>query len=87
LGSTIEECRLYLESQFKPEMTWENHGEVWEIDHIIPCSSFDLTDTEQQKQCFHYSNTQPLFKTTSIAESFGYKNEIGNRNKSDNNEE
>jgi hypothetical protein len=87
LGSTIEECRLYVESQFKPEMTWDNHGVIWEIDHIIPCSSFDLTDIEQQKQCFHYSNTQPLFKTTSIAESFGYKNEIGNRNKSDNYEE
>jgi hypothetical protein len=65
-------------------MTWSNHGEIWEIDHIKPCSSFNLADIEQQKQCFHYSNTQPLFKTTEIAESLGYENEIGNRNKSDN---
>lgn len=81
LGCSIEEYKLYIESQFKPEMTWENHGEIWEIDHIIPCDSYDLTNTEQQKQCFHYTNTQPLFKTTSIAESFGY-GEIGNRDKS-----
>jgi hypothetical protein len=81
IGCTIEEYKLYIEQQFKPEMNWDNHGKVWEIDHIKPCDSFNLTDTEQQKQCFHYSNTQPLFKTTSIAESFGY-NEIGNRDKS-----
>lgn len=60
LGCTIEEWKQHLESQFKPEMTWENHGKVWEIDHIKPCSLFDLTDIEQQKQCFHYLNTQPL---------------------------
>jgi len=81
IGCTIEEYKQYLESLFKPEMNWGNHGKIWEIDHIKPCDSFDLTDIEQQKQCFHYTNTQPLFKTTSIAESFGY-NEIGNRDKS-----
>jgi hypothetical protein len=69
-------------NQFKTEMTWENHGTVWEIDHIIPCSFFDLTKEEEQQRCYHYTNLQPLFKTTKIAESFGYINEIGNRNKS-----
>ena len=43
-------------------MTWENHGRYgWHIDHIMPCSSFDLTDPEQQKKCFHYTNLQPLW--------------------------
>jgi hypothetical protein len=84
LGCSLEIFKSHLESQFKPEMNWGNYGEIWEIDHIKPCSSFDLTDIEQQKQCFHYSNTQPLFKTTEIAELLGYKNEIGNRNKSNN---
>ena len=62
-------------------MTWENHGIIWEIDHIKPCVSFDLSLEEEQKKCFHYINLQPLFKTTKIAESFGYINQIGNRNK------
>ena len=62
-------------------MSWDNHGDIWEIDHILPCSSFDLTKLEEQQKCFHFSNHQPLFKTTQIAESFGYKDEIGNRNK------
>jgi hypothetical protein len=81
LGCSIEEFRLYLEQQFKPEMNWENHGEVWEIDHIIGCCNFDLTILEEQQKCFHYSNQQPLFKTTEIAESFGYLDQTGNRNK------
>jgi hypothetical protein len=81
LGCSIEELKLYLEKQFKPEMIWENYGKIWEIDHIKPCVSFDLTDLEQQKECFHHTNLQPLFKTTEIAKSFGYINEIGNRNK------
>jgi hypothetical protein len=84
LGCSVDECKQHLESQFKPEMNWENHGEIWDIDHIIPCSKFDLTDIEQQKQCFHYTNLQPLFKTSDIAQNFGYINEIGNRNKSKN---
>ncbi len=83
LGCTLNFLKQYLESQFKPEMTWSNHGIIWEIDHIIPCSKFDLTKEEEQQKCFHYTNLQPLFKTTEIAEQYGY-NEIGNRNKSNN---
>jgi hypothetical protein len=60
LGCTAQECKQYLEAQFKEGMSWNNHGSYWEIDHIKPCSSFDLTDIEQQKQCFHYTNLQPL---------------------------
>lgn len=63
LGCGIEEYKLFLENKFKPDMTWENHGKLWEIDHIIPCSKFDLTNLEQQKQCFNYLNTQPLYKS------------------------
>lgn len=81
IGCSIEELKQHLEQQFKPEMTWENHGIIWEIDHIKQIYSFDLNILEQQKQCFHYINLQPLFKTTEIAKSFGYINEIGNRNK------
>lgn len=83
LGCKIDFYKLYLESLFFPEMTWENYGKIWEIDHIIPCSKFDLLDLESQKQCFNYMNTEPRFKTTTIAEAFGYKNYIGNKEKKD----
>lgn len=80
IGCSIKILKQHLEQQFKPEMKWDNHGKIWEIDHIKPCASFDLTKEEEQKLCFHYLNLQPLFKTTEIANSLGY-NEIGNRNK------
>jgi len=81
LGCAPEEFKQYIESLFSPEMTWENHGDIWEIDHILPCASFDFTQEGDLEKCFHYSNHQPLFKTTEIAESFGYTDQIGNRNK------
>lgn len=81
IGCNIQELKQHLESQFLPEMTWENHGIIWEIDHIKPCTSFDLTKKEEQSEAFHYTNLQPLFKTTDIAKSFGYNDHIGNRNK------
>lgn len=58
----ISVVREHLESLFQPGMTWENHGlRGWHIDHIRPCASFDLTDPEQQRACFHYTNLQPLW--------------------------
>lgn len=82
IGCSLPKLKLYLESKFLQDMTWKNHGDIWEIDHIKPCSIFDLTQEIEQQKCFHYTNLQPLFKTTQIAQSLGYINEVGNRNKS-----
>ena len=62
IGCTVDELREHIEKQFDENMTWDNYGHSgWVIDHIRPCASFDLTDPEQQRQCFHYSNLQPLW--------------------------
>lgn len=42
-------------------MTTANHGTVWDIDHQIPCSAWDLRNSDHQKACFHWTNLQPLF--------------------------
>lgn len=60
IGCSIEQLREWLEAQFEPGMTWKNHGE-WHVDHIRPCASFDLSDPAQQKQCFNFTNLQPLW--------------------------
>jgi hypothetical protein len=45
-------------------MSWDNYGiNGWEIDHIIPCAIFDLTDYDMQRLCFCYLNLQPLWNT------------------------
>lgn len=61
LGCTVEAFKLYLESLFSPEMTWENWGSYWHIDHIKPLSKFDLTDRNQLLEACHYTNLQPLY--------------------------
>jgi hypothetical protein len=52
--------RAWIEGQFKPGMSWENRRE-WHLDHIVPRSSFDLSNEEDLKRCFHWSNIQPLW--------------------------
>ena len=67
LGCSIQELKIYLESKFREGMSWGNYGKYgWHIDHIIPCSMFDLTNFEQQKKCFHYSNLQPLWAVDNL---------------------
>lgn len=69
LGCTIVALRAYLEAQFRPGMTWENYGPVWHVDHRKPCISFDLSDSSQQRKCFHFSNLQPLFAVENLSKN------------------
>lgn len=62
LGMDMETFMKYIESLFYGDMTWENYGDYWDLDHIRPLSSFDLLDEFQLKQASHYSNIQPLTK-------------------------
>lgn len=66
LGCSVVELRGFLEAQFQPGMTWDNYG-AWEIDHIRPLSSFDLTDRTQFLEACNYSNLQPLWKAQNRA--------------------
>jgi len=61
LGCSVSEFKIYLESLFVKNMTWENYGE-WEIDHIVPLVSFNLSDLKQIKIACNFKNLQPLWK-------------------------
>lgn len=60
LGCSIDYFKEHLEKQFTLDMNWKNQGK-WHVDHTLPCASFDLSDSYQQKQCFHWSNLQPMW--------------------------
>ena len=66
IGCSPLEFKQHIENQFLEDMSWENYGE-WHIDHIKECFRFDLTDPEQQKQCFHYSNQRPLWAIDNLS--------------------
>jgi protein-arginine kinase activator protein McsA len=67
LGGDREVVLKHIESQFKKGMSWDNYGvHGWHIDHIRPCNSFDLSDPQQLKECFHYTNLQPLWAKDNI---------------------
>jgi hypothetical protein len=68
IGCSIEELKKHIETQWLQGMTWENHTtNGWHIDHIMPCNTFDLTNIEEQKKCFHYTNLRPLWGPDNIS--------------------
>lgn len=76
LGVTLQFFKSFLQYQFNDEMTWDNYGNVWEIDHVIPCSYFDLTIEEAKKECFTWSNMRPLLKQDNSSKSDTYDENI-----------
>lgn len=72
LGCDVEYLRDWLESKFDENMSWDNHGTYWQIDHIKPCASFDLTKESEQRACFHYTNLQPLEKYENMRKGAKY---------------
>lgn len=76
LPYTMQELKDHLESLFESWMNWSNHGSYnynewkdddpstwkWQIDHIIPNSSFNYTSMEDDdfKLCWALENLRPL---------------------------
>lgn len=64
LGCSIEDFRNYTEALWEPGMSWENWGKgpgTWQIDHIRPLVSFDLSKRGDLLQACHFLNLQPLW--------------------------
>ena len=59
---TVQQLRNCIESQFTPQMSWNNYGTYWELDHIVPRFKFyyESYEDEQFKQCWALSNLRPL---------------------------
>ena len=75
LQYSFEELKKYLEKQFEPWMTWDNHGRynseiwdnndqstwTWQLDHIIPQSNLQYNSMEDNnfKKCWALENLRP----------------------------
>jgi hypothetical protein len=71
LGCSIDEFKIYIESKFTTDMSWDNYGK-WHIDHIKPLSLFQLSDFEQLKIACHYTNLQPLWAKDNLIKGAKY---------------
>jgi hypothetical protein len=61
VGCSEEILKKWLEFQFDGQMTWDNLGTYWHIDHILPINKFDLDSNPDAKFiCFNWKNLQPL---------------------------
>lgn len=62
---TLQELKEHLESQFDKNMSWDNYGSYWEIDHIRPQNTFNITspDDPDFQICWSLANLRPLEKS------------------------
>lgn len=61
----LEQLKQHLEKQFISEMSWDNYGSYWEVDHIIPQNLFNITTAESKdfQICWSLLNLRPLEKS------------------------
>jgi len=60
LGCEWDTLIRWLEFNMTPEMTWENYGPYWHVDHVYPCSLFDFSQETERVKCFNWTNLTPL---------------------------
>ena len=62
VGYTLKNLVEHLENLFDKNMSWDNQGSYWDIDHIIPKSSFSYSTAEDSefKKCWALENLQPM---------------------------
>jgi hypothetical protein len=76
IGCEIDYLMYHIQEQFTKGMSWDNYGKgkgKWNIDHIKPCSKFDLSKESEQRKCFHYSNLQPLWAEDNLKKGKKYE--------------
>lgn len=60
IGCDLQTLKEWIEFQFEDDMNWDNYGKIWSLDHVLPLSRFDLTDSKCQLIAFNWKNLRPL---------------------------
>jgi hypothetical protein len=66
IGADVWFVREWVSERFLQGMNWNNYGDVWVMDHIVPLRLFDFSNEEDLKIALHYKNTMPLFKEDNL---------------------
>jgi hypothetical protein len=70
VGYSTSDLKVHLEAQFTKDMTWEKFrlGQI-HIDHIVPISSFDLSDPDDLRRAWAITNLRPLWAKDNLKKS------------------
>lgn len=60
IGCSPKFFQEWIEFQLYDGMTMDNYGKFWHIDHVKPCSSYNLTEQLEIEKCFNWKNLRPL---------------------------
>ena len=74
----------WIESQWEPGMSWENHGPDengkwkgrWQIDHRDPLARIDLGSKHQVERVNHFTNLRPLWAGDNMERGAAFGEEI-----------
>ena len=67
LGCSHSFFKRWIIHQLYGIMTLENYGSVWQIDHCLPITSFNLLDENDMKKCFNWINLRPMYCSENIS--------------------
>ena len=59
----------WLEYLFDDKMTWSNYGTLWHVDQCLPVNNFDLTNEDERRICFRWTNLQPKLAFENISKN------------------
>lgn len=68
LPYSIQELMAHLEEYFDENMTWENYGSYWHLDHIKPRILFLYTSLSDNQflECWSLENLRPMEKRANL---------------------
>jgi len=59
LNCDLTHLKKWIEYQFDHDMSWDNYGTLWTVDHVLPLSQFNLLNASEQYIAFDWKNLQP----------------------------
>ena len=69
LGCSHSFFKKWIIHQLYGDVKLENYGSVWQIDHCLAISSFNLLDENDMKKCFNWINLRPMYCSENISKS------------------
>lgn len=78
LGYTPQQLKARIEFQMKPDMTWDNYGIVWNIDHRKPLALFEFVDKDGNvdKHKLRIANSLANLKPLYVTENYSKNKKI-----------